>query len=29
MQVTPLEEGVLRVGDKIEVLATGEHCFIE
>jgi len=28
MQVTPLEEGVLSVGDKVEVLATGEHYFI-
>jgi uncharacterized protein YcbX len=29
MQVTPLDEGILTVGDKIEVLATGEHHFIE
>lgn len=29
MQVTPLEEGVISVGDEIEVLATGEHKFIE
>ncbi|KAJ4360407.1 uncharacterized protein N0V89_000969 [Didymosphaeria variabile] len=27
--VTPLEEGFISVGDKVEVLATGEHYFIE
>ncbi|KAF2437819.1 hypothetical protein P171DRAFT_526604 [Karstenula rhodostoma CBS 690.94] len=29
MQVTPLDEGILSVGEKIEILATGEHHFIE
>ncbi|KAL1598835.1 hypothetical protein SLS60_007977 [Paraconiothyrium brasiliense] len=29
MQVTPLEEGFMSVGDKVEVLARGEHHFIE
>ncbi|KAJ4291792.1 hypothetical protein N0V90_009687 [Kalmusia sp. IMI 367209] len=29
MQVTPLEEGTICVGDEVVVLATGEHCFIE
>jgi uncharacterized protein YcbX len=28
MQVTPLEEGSVAVGDKIEVLEVGEHRFI-
>lgn len=28
MQVTPLEEGCVAVGDTIEVLETGEHRFI-
>jgi uncharacterized protein YcbX len=28
MQVTPLEEGVVRVGDTMEVLETGEHFFL-
>ncbi|EDU44233.1 MOSC domain containing protein [Pyrenophora tritici-repentis] len=28
MQVTPLEEGSVAVGDQIEVLETGEHLFI-
>lgn len=28
MQVTPLEEGEVRVGDEIEVLETGEHFFL-
>lgn len=27
MQVTPLEEGVVIVGDTVEVLETGEHRF--
>lgn len=28
MQVTPLEEGDLEVGDSIEVLETGTHYFL-
>lgn len=29
MQVTPLVEGKIKVGDKIEVLETGEHFFLK
>ncbi|KAF1980191.1 hypothetical protein BU23DRAFT_443973 [Bimuria novae-zelandiae CBS 107.79] len=29
MQVTPLEEGIISVGDEIEVLETGDHYFVE
>ncbi|KAF9734817.1 hypothetical protein PMIN06_000721 [Paraphaeosphaeria minitans] len=29
MQVTPLDEGILSVGEEIEILETGEHYFIE
>ena len=29
MQVTPLDEGVISVGDRIEVLETGDHFFFE
>lgn len=28
MQVTPLEDGVIGVGDQVEVLETGEHFFL-
>jgi uncharacterized protein YcbX len=28
MQVTPLEEGVISVGDSIEILETGDHFFL-
>lgn len=28
MQVTPLEEGLLSVGEEVELLETGEHFFI-
>ncbi|KAF1945017.1 hypothetical protein EJ02DRAFT_370177 [Clathrospora elynae] len=28
MQVTPLEQGVVQVGDRVEVLETGEHFFL-
>jgi len=29
MQVTPLEEGKVSVGDEVEVLDTGEHFFLK
>jgi uncharacterized protein YcbX len=29
MQVTPLEEGVVKVGDEVEVTSRGEHFFLK